>query len=97
MLQEAELSIKLIQRTTSEAPHRLCTSLDWMFTRSPATGRGPDKDVRNTVRRSYVCWRGSGSHGPRSSVVFLSPSRSLGLRVAYESVMTFAEDRSDLD
>ena len=26
MLQEAELSAKLIQRTTSEAPQRLCTS-----------------------------------------------------------------------
>ena len=32
----------------------------------------------------------SGSHGPRSSLVFLSPSRSLGLSVAYESVMTSA-------
>jgi hypothetical protein len=33
VLQAAELSAKLIQRTTSEALHRLCTSLDWMFTR----------------------------------------------------------------
>ena len=33
VLQAAELSAKLIQRTTSEAPHRLRTSLDWMFTK----------------------------------------------------------------
>jgi hypothetical protein len=49
------------------------------------------------VKRSCLCCRESGSHGPRSSVVFLNPSRSLGLSVAYESVMTLAEDRSDLD
>jgi hypothetical protein len=39
----------------------------------------------------------SGSHGPRLSLVLLNPSRSLGLSVADESVMTFAKDRSDLD
>jgi hypothetical protein len=33
VLQEAELSGTLIQRTTSEAPQRLCTSSDWMYTR----------------------------------------------------------------
>lgn len=43
------------------------------------------------------CAGEGGSHGPRSSVVFLNPSRSLGLSVAYESLMTTAEDRSDLD
>lgn len=37
------------------------------------------------------------SHGPRSSLVFLNPSRSMGLSVADESVMTFAGDRNDLD
>jgi hypothetical protein len=30
----------------------------------------------------------SGSHGPRLSLVLLNPSRSLGLSVADESVMT---------
>jgi hypothetical protein len=45
----------------------------------------------------HVCAAESGRHGPRSSVVFFNPSRSLGLSVAYESVMTFAEDRNDLD
>jgi hypothetical protein len=39
----------------------------------------------------------SDSPSPRSSLVFLNPSRSLGLSVADESVMTFAEDCSDLD
>ena len=34
VLQNAELSGELTQRTTSEAPQRLCTSSDWMYTRS---------------------------------------------------------------
>ena len=75
----------------------ICITSDWMCTRSLAAGPCPDENARNTVRRSYLCCRESGSHGPRSSLVFSSPSRSLGLRVAYESVMTSAEDRSDLD
>jgi hypothetical protein len=33
VLQKAELSVKLIQRTTSEAPQRLCPTSDLMFTR----------------------------------------------------------------
>ena len=57
MLQEAELSGLLIQRTTSEAPQRLCITSDWMFTRSRATGHGPDEDARNTVKRSCSCCR----------------------------------------
>ncbi len=34
VLQAAELSAKLIQRTTSEAPHRLCTSLAAVMSRT---------------------------------------------------------------
>ncbi len=96
MLQAAELSIKLIQRTTSEAPHRLSTSLDWMFTRSQRLNVVQTK-TEGTYFCDHVCAAESGRHGPRSSVVFLNPSRNLGLSVAYESVMTFAEDRNDLD
>jgi hypothetical protein len=33
VLQKAELSMRLIQRTTSEAPQRLCTTSDLTFTR----------------------------------------------------------------
>ena len=90
MLQEAELSGLLIQRTTSEAPQRRhvlhrtgCSQeaqrLDAIQTRTQGTRFG-----------DHICVAESGSHGPRSSLVFLSPSRSLGLSVAYESVMTSA-------
>jgi len=34
VLQRAELSAKLIQSSTSEAPQRLSIPSDWMFTRS---------------------------------------------------------------
>jgi len=96
VLQEAELSIKLIQRTTSEAPHRLCTSLDSMFTRSQRLNVVQTK-TEGTYFCDHVCAAESGRHGPRSLVVFFNPPRSLGLTVAYEPVMTFAEDRNDLD
>jgi len=98
VLQEAELSGQAdSENNLGGSSKTICITSDWKFTRSPATGRNPDEDRRNTVKRSCLCCRESGSHGPRSSVVFLNPSRSLGLSVAYESVMTFAEDRSDLD
>jgi hypothetical protein len=95
VLQKAELSARLIQRTTSEAPQRLCTTSDSTFTRSQRLN-GVQTRTEGTYFGDYVCAAESGRYGPRSSVVFLNPSRSLGLRVAYESVMTFAEDRNDL-
>ena len=97
MLQEAELSGEAdSENNLGGSSETTCTTSDWTYTRSPATGCGPDEDGRNRLGDD-VCAAGGGSHGPRSSVVFLNPSTSLGLRVAYESVMTFAEDRSDLD
>jgi hypothetical protein len=67
-----------------------------MFTRSHRLNVVQTR-TEGTYFCDHVCAAESGRHGPRSSVVFLNSSRSLGLSVAYESVMTFAEDRNDLD
>ena len=97
MLQKAELSGLLIQRTPSEAPQRR-----YVLHRTGCSQEAERLDMvqtrtQGTRLSDHVRAAESGSHGPRSSVVFLNPSRSLGLRVAYELVMTFAVDRNDLD
>jgi len=96
VLQKAELSS---EADSENYPRRLletlCTTSDWMFTRSQRLNVVQTR-TEGTYFGDYVCAAESGRYGPRSSVVFLNPSRSLGLRVAYESVMTFAEDRNDL-
>ena len=60
--------------------HKKSSDRTLVQTRTQGTGLG-----------DHICAAESGRHGPRSSVVFLNPPRSLGLSVAYGSVMTFAK------
>ena len=51
VLQEAELSGQAdSENDLGGSSKTICITSDWMFTRSPATGLGPDEDGRNSVR-----------------------------------------------
>src|SRR3954447_6809481 len=51
------------------------------------TGRGPDRNERNAVRET-IDNRGSGSSGPKSSLVRKKPVDKRGSEVADSSLMT---------
>jgi len=51
VLRKAELSREAdSENNLGGSSETICITSDWMFTRSPATGLGPDEDGRNTVR-----------------------------------------------